>query len=160
MENNSNNIMNSQTERMTQPNQVRRCEQKEVDPKPSKRLGIITLSLFLGSILVMVSTVFLYFLLCGLFLENEAVFFAIMVILGGIFVLGGLTYLASFVLMIILRVYDKKNVIGLILMMIHIFIFVVIVVCIIISVIMAGVVGCTLYVIERLVYETFKNCPG
>lgn len=161
MDNNRNHDgMNAQTERVTQQHPARNDEQKEVKDKVSKKLGIVALSLFLGSILMIVIAGLIYYPLIGLCAESEVAVIAIMLVLDSVFVLGVASYLASFILMIILRVRDKYNVIGLILMVIHIFIFAAIVISCVIAVLSIGVFGCATVALFQILQEALRNCPG
>lgn len=160
MENNSNNLINLQTEHVPQPYPVKKGAQKEVNTKSSKRLAIIDLSLFLGGILLMGIATVSFYALGALCVESDVLFGIVFVVSGIIFMIGNASYLASFILMIILRVRDKKNVIGLILMILHIIIFVVILVLCIISVLIIGVFGCATVALLQILQEALRNCPG
>lgn len=159
MENNSNNTINSQTEYIPQPHPVRRDEHKAVNTKSSIRLAIIDLSLFLGGILLMGIAAVFFYALGALCEESEVLFSIVYVVSGIIFMIGNASYLASFILMIILRVRDKKNVIGLILMILHIIIFAVILVLCIISVLIIGAFGCAAVMAVQFMEDLVRSCP-
>lgn len=159
MENNSNNPINLQTEHVPQPYPAKKGAQKEVNTKSSKRLAIIDLSLFLGGILLVGIATVSFYALGALCEESEVLFGIVFVVSGIIFMIGNASYLASFILMIILRVRDKKNVIGLILMILHIIIFVVILVLCIISVLIIGAFGCAAVVIVQFMEDLVRSCP-
>ena len=161
MDNNRNHDgMNAQTERVTQQHPARNDEQKEVNTKSSKRLAIIDLSLFLGGILLMGIATVSFYAFGALCAESEVLFGIVFVVSGIIFMIGVASYLASFILMIILRVRDKYNVIGLILMVIHILIFAAIVISCVIAVLSIGVFGCATVVLLQILQEAVRNCPG
>lgn len=159
MENNSNNPINLQTEHVPQPYPAKKGAQKEVNTKSSKRLAIIDLSLFLGGILLVGIATVSFYALGALCEESEVLFGIVFVVSGIIFMIGNASYLASFILMIILRVRDKKNVIGLILMILHIIIFVVILVLCIISVLIIGAFGCAAVVVVQSMEALVRSCP-